>query len=100
MDRIAVAERQGALRPAHVRRAASVLGQVIACPIVEQSSTLRDLVRQGRIAVVGAMYDVWTGGIKLLHDTAIGLQATDGYGALNALADNELTEGTVADNVV
>lgn len=34
--------------------------------IVEQSSTLRTLVDQGRIDVVGAMYDVSTGGIDFM----------------------------------
>ncbi len=42
--------------------------------IVEQSSTLRELVQQGRIAVVGAMYDVETGGIELLLNDAVGLR--------------------------
>jgi len=36
--------------------------------IIEHSSTLRSLVEQGRIAVVGAMYDVGTGEIKILGD--------------------------------
>ena len=36
--------------------------------IVSESETLRDLVRDGRIAVVGAMYDVATGNIEFLSD--------------------------------
>jgi carbonic anhydrase len=35
--------------------------------IVEQSQTLAKLVREGRIAVVGAMYDVVTGNIEFLE---------------------------------
>lgn len=44
--------------------------------IVEQSTTLNRLVQQGRIAIVGAMYDVKTGGIHLLLDDALGLKET------------------------
>ena len=36
----------------------------------EQSQTLDDLVREGRIAIVGAMYDVATGDIEFLPDPA------------------------------
>jgi carbonic anhydrase/SulP family sulfate permease len=36
--------------------------------ILEQSETLRGLVRDGRIAVVGAMYDVATGDIEFLPE--------------------------------
>lgn len=42
--------------------------------VVEQSQTIRRLVDEGRIAVVGAMYDVGTGRIDYLLDEAIGLQ--------------------------
>jgi carbonic anhydrase/SulP family sulfate permease len=38
--------------------------------VLGQSATLADLVRQGRILVVGAMYDVATGGIEFLTDGA------------------------------
>lgn len=34
----------------------------------EQSKTLTDLIQRGRIEIVGAMYDVTTGGIEFLHD--------------------------------
>ena len=37
--------------------------------ILEQSQTLRDLVRKGQIAIVGAMYDVVTGNIEFLSET-------------------------------
>lgn len=40
--------------------------------IVEHSSTLRALAQQGRIAVVGAMYDVTTGEIKVLGNDSAG----------------------------
>ena len=36
----------------------------------EQSRTIRDLVRDGRIAIVGAMYDVVTGDLEFLPDRA------------------------------
>ncbi|MFN0020303.1 MAG: SulP family inorganic anion transporter [Pirellulaceae bacterium] len=45
--------------------------------IFAQSTTIQSLVQQGRVAVVGAMYDVGTGEIKLLLNDAIGLQETD-----------------------
>jgi carbonic anhydrase/SulP family sulfate permease len=38
--------------------------------LLNQSETLADLVRQGRILVVGAMYDVATGDIEFLSDGA------------------------------
>ncbi|WP_435007917.1 bifunctional SulP family inorganic anion transporter/carbonic anhydrase [Tundrisphaera lichenicola] len=41
--------------------------------ILRQSRTLNDLVVQGRIAIVGAMYDVATGEIAFLPDRAVGL---------------------------
>jgi carbonic anhydrase/SulP family sulfate permease len=41
--------------------------------ILEQSSTIRHLVESGAIAVVGAMYDVHTGGIDFLEHDSIGL---------------------------
>lgn len=41
--------------------------------IVDQSSTIQRLVDEGRIAVVGAMYDVSTGKIDFLTEDAIGL---------------------------
>ncbi len=44
--------------------------------IVGQSHTVRRLVRQQRVAVVGAMYDVATGKIDFLTDDAIGLETT------------------------
>ena len=37
---------------------------------LEQSQTLGELVRDGRIAIVGAMYDVATGDIEFLPDPA------------------------------
>jgi carbonic anhydrase len=42
--------------------------------IVEQSTTLSRLVREGRIAVVGAMYDVATGKVSVLRNHSIGLE--------------------------
>ncbi|MGL6096988.1 MAG: bifunctional SulP family inorganic anion transporter/carbonic anhydrase [Fimbriiglobus sp.] len=40
----------------------------VVAVIVDQSDALRGLVRDGKIAVVGAMYDVATGGIEFLDD--------------------------------
>ena len=37
--------------------------------VLEQSEALRNLVREGRIAIVGAMYDVVTAELELLTDT-------------------------------
>ncbi len=39
--------------------------------IVQESETLASLVREGKIAVVGAMYDVVNGDIEFLHEVAI-----------------------------
>lgn len=43
--------------------------------IVEQSPTLRRLVDEGRVAVVGAMYDADTGKVEFLTDHAVGLSS-------------------------
>ena len=45
--------------------------------ILQQSRTIHQLVQDGRIAVVGAMYDVVTGRITFFTDEATGLQCTD-----------------------
>ncbi|MES2792415.1 MAG: SulP family inorganic anion transporter [Planctomycetota bacterium] len=45
--------------------------------IVDQSSTIQRLVDEGRIAVVGAMYDVSTGKIDFLTEDAIGLPPSE-----------------------
>jgi carbonic anhydrase/SulP family sulfate permease len=45
--------------------------------VVQESPTLERLVRQNRLAVVGAMYDVATGEIRFLADKAIGLKASE-----------------------
>lgn len=37
--------------------------------ILEQSQTLRELVRKGQIAIIGAIYDVATGNIEFLSET-------------------------------
>ncbi|MBC7854259.1 MAG: sulfate transporter, partial [Pirellulaceae bacterium] len=45
--------------------------------IVEQSSTLSRLVREGRIAVVGAMFEVSTGTVRLLGDRPVGVAESE-----------------------
>lgn len=45
--------------------------------IVETSSTIRKLVEGGRLAVVGAIYDVSTGRVEFLVDDAVGLSPID-----------------------
>lgn len=42
--------------------------------IVNQSKTIGDLVSQGRVAVVGAIYNVETGRIDFMVDSALGLK--------------------------
>ncbi|MCA9052659.1 MAG: bifunctional SulP family inorganic anion transporter/carbonic anhydrase [Planctomycetaceae bacterium] len=42
--------------------------------ILNQSGTLRRLVDEGRIAIVGSMYDVNNGGITFYEDEAVGLR--------------------------
>lgn len=49
--------------------------------IAEQSSTIRKLVDDGRIAIVGALYDVGTGAMEFLLDEAIGLHEAPERGA-------------------
>lgn len=44
--------------------------------ILEASQTIRRLVSEGRLAVVGAMYDVSTGKIDFLTDEAVGVSAS------------------------
>jgi carbonic anhydrase/SulP family sulfate permease len=43
--------------------------------IPKQSSTIRSLIAEGKVAIVGAMYDVSTGEIEFLTDHAIGLES-------------------------
>ncbi len=43
--------------------------------IQQQSRTIRELIEQGRVALVGAMYDITTGQIEFFTDQAIGLTA-------------------------
>ncbi|MDB5337865.1 MAG: sulfate transporter, partial [Planctomycetaceae bacterium] len=45
--------------------------------IVDQSHTIRQLVDEGQVAVVGAMYDVATGKIDFLSEEAIGLPPSE-----------------------
>lgn len=49
--------------------------QRAAWQIVDQSQTISGLLREGRIALIGAIYDVATGMIDYLTDDAVGLQA-------------------------
>lgn len=49
--------------------------------IVEQSDTIRGLVDEGRIAVVGVLYDITTGTMDFMVDQAIGLRAGAAAGA-------------------
>jgi carbonic anhydrase len=46
--------------------------------IRNESPTLDRLVRQGQIAIVGAMYDVATGGMAFLVDDSEKVQLQDG----------------------
>jgi carbonic anhydrase len=45
--------------------------------IVDDSETIRNLVREGRIAVVGAMYDVGTGGMTFLNEVQAELSVSE-----------------------
>lgn len=45
--------------------------------IVSESQTISDLVARGRLAVVGAMYDVATGTIDFYTDSTLGLKADE-----------------------
>jgi carbonic anhydrase/SulP family sulfate permease len=45
--------------------------------IVEISQTIRKLVDEGRLAVVGAVYDVSSGKVEFLVDDAVGLPTTE-----------------------
>jgi MFS superfamily sulfate permease-like transporter len=45
--------------------------------IVDISQTIRKLVDEGRVAVVGAIYDVSTGKVHFLEDEALGLAAKE-----------------------
>jgi carbonic anhydrase/SulP family sulfate permease len=44
--------------------------------IADQSRTIRAMIDDGRVAIVGAMYDVTTGEIDYLLDDAVGLQSS------------------------
>jgi carbonic anhydrase len=52
--------------------------------ILANSSTMRRLVAEGKIAVVGAMYDVSTGGIEFLKEDAINLKSSGTFATVPA----------------
>lgn len=45
--------------------------------IIEQSETIRRLVKENRVAVVGAMYDVASGKVEFLLEDAVGLSGPE-----------------------
>jgi MFS superfamily sulfate permease-like transporter len=49
--------------------------------IVADSETIRGLLEEGRIAVVGMLYDVGTGKMEIMLDEALGLPASKSRGA-------------------
>lgn len=59
--------------------------------IMSESGTLRGLVDEGRIAVVGVLYDVGTGKMEMLLDDAIGLPP-------GALREGALHEGALRES--
>ncbi|WP_164101371.1 bifunctional SulP family inorganic anion transporter/carbonic anhydrase [Candidatus Laterigemmans baculatus] len=52
--------------------------------IIELSPTIEGLVAEGRVAIVGALYDVASGHIDFMIDEALGLEKTDRKAALAA----------------
>jgi carbonic anhydrase/SulP family sulfate permease len=48
----------------------------VAAKMVRDSAALDILVRERRIAIVSAMYDVVTGNIEFIEDTPAGVRAT------------------------
>ena len=64
-EQLPAAEKESFVNAVARRNVARVVEQFL-----EQSQTLDDLVRDGRIAIVGAMYDVATGDIEFLPDPA------------------------------
>lgn len=66
ISRLPVAERESFVNSVSRRNVARVVES-----IVHESETLNGLVQQGRIAVVGAMYDVTTGNIDFLADARV-----------------------------
>jgi carbonic anhydrase len=59
--------------------------QQVIQQIVEQSQTISNLIDEGKIAVVGAMYDVTSGRIDFLMDDAIGLETAKARDSSEAL---------------
>lgn len=57
--------------------------------IVEQSPTIEALVAEGRVAIVGAMYDVASGQIDFMLDEALGLEKAREVDRLAALAASD-----------
>jgi len=70
----------GSLPPAERRSFVDAVARRNVCRVVGeilgQSETLAALVRQGRVLVVGALYDVATGDIEFLADTEGGTGPT------------------------
>lgn len=63
--------------------------------IVQSSETIRSLVEQRRVAVVGAVYDVNSGRIDFLTDQAIGLSKQDPIADKVGTATNSTVEPSV-----
>lgn len=65
LDRLPAAEKQKLVNDIARRNVAYVVGA-----LTEESETLAKLVREGRIVIVGAMYDVSTGDIEFLPENS------------------------------
>jgi carbonic anhydrase/SulP family sulfate permease len=57
----------------------------------QNSETLDRLVREGRIAIVGGMYNIATGRVEFLNDVAAELDEPYAHPALNRSSDRQLT---------
>jgi carbonic anhydrase len=78
-DQLPQSDKQSIIDAVARRNVSRVVEQVL-----EESRTLRDLIREGRVGIVGAMYDVATGGIEFLPDQSGGPPWNSGPGPIHS----------------
>lgn len=60
--------------PEFVENVATINVKRTAEEIMERSDILRDLIQQGKVGIIGAMYDVTTGQVEFFDDTLVLVQ--------------------------
>ena len=65
---------RNASNPEFVENVATINVKRTAEEIMERSDILRDLIQQGKVGIIGAMYDVTTGQVEFFDDTLVLVQ--------------------------